>query len=236
MIDYLNRNKLIIGIILTTIVLLVGGIILFSAPGTKLPQKKVSEELLVPPNATITSGINKDGVYLPASATATLSLVEFGDYECPACGTYNPLVKQLLTEFSGKINFVFRNYPLPQHKNAMITSYAAEAAGLQGKYWQMHDKIFETQNDWANLTDPKNTLITYAKDLGLDVNLFTTDLDSSFVKNKVQGDYNDGNTVGLSQTPTFYLNGGGMALTGTYEQLKNVIQDNLAAKPTPTKK
>jgi len=184
---------------------------------------KVDTSKLVSPNSYITSGFS-DGNYLPATPSATTTLVEFGDYECPACGVYAPYVKQLLTDFSGKINFVFRNYPLSQHSNALVSAYAVEAAGLQGKYWQMHEKIYATQNDWVNLGDPKSVFVSDAKELGLDTNKFSTDMNSSQVKDIVQADVNDGNTVGLTETPTFYLNNLKINLTGSYDQFKSLIQ------------
>ena len=226
--DFFARNKAFLIVILVTSVLLFGGIFLFTKNGTTTPSTtKVNEALLVPKDAIVTSGF-VNGAYLPASSSATLTLVEFGDDECPACGVYNPFVKQLLTDFAGKINYVFRNYPLPQHANAQVSSDAVEAAGLQGKYWQMHDRIYDTQGDWSNLTDPKDIFVGYAKDLGLNVNKFTTDLSSSKVKDLVQNDVNDGNTIGITETPTFFLNGQKIALAGTYDQLKTLVQQALA--------
>lgn len=222
--NFFNRNKVFIIVILTTVALLIGGVFLFSKNSGDSGQtgKTVNMSLLVPQNAIGTSGFS-NGIYLPASPSATVSLVEFGDYECPACGIYSPFVKQLLSDFSGKITYVFRNYPLPQHKNAPISSYAVEAAGLQGKYWQMHEKMFTTQSDWSGLTDPKESFIGYAKDLGLDINKFTADIASSTVKDKVQNDTNDGNTIGITETPTFYLNGQKITLSGSYDQFKTLV-------------
>jgi protein-disulfide isomerase len=211
-------------------IFLFGGIFLLSGKNTTNgPSNKVNASLLIPQNAIETSGF-VNGNYLAATNSATLTLVEFGDYECPACGEYNPIVKQVLTNYSGKINYVFRNYPLPQHANAPISSYAVEAAGLQGKYWQMHDKVYDTQNDWVNLPDPTNIFVGYANDLGLNINQFTKDLNSSTVKNKVQNDMNDGNTVGITETPTFFLNGIKMTLTGSYDQFKSLIDSSLISK------
>lgn len=222
--NFWQSNKSFIIIVLITIGVLFGGIFLFTKNGSSNPSTvKVNDALLIPEGAIETSGF-VNGNYLQASPSANVNLVEFGDYECPACGVYNPFVKQLLTDFPGKINFVFRNYPLPQHTNAPISSYAVEAAGLQGKYWQMHDKVYETQADWANLTNPQDIFTGYAKDLGLNVNQFTSDITSSKVKSKVQNDMNDGNTIGISETPTFYLNGQKIALAGSYDQLKSLVE------------
>jgi len=222
--DFFQKNKTFIIIGLITLIIFVGGIFLFSGGGnTNVSTKVVNSSLLVPQNAIITSGF-ANGNYLPASSSATVTLVEFGDYECPACGVYSPFVKQLLTEFAGKINYLFRNYPLAQHKNASISSYAVEAAGLQGMYWQMHERVYTTQGDWSSLSDPTSVFTGYAKDLGLDINKFSADMNSSVVKDKVQNDLNDGNTIGITETPTFYLNGQKSTLTGSYDQLKGLVQ------------
>jgi len=222
--DFFARNKGFIAVIIGTLILILGGVFLFSKGGSPgISGNKVSSSLLVPSNAIETSGF-ANGSYMPASSSATATLVEFGDYECPACAVYSPLVKQLLTDFAGKIGFVFRNYPLPQHANALISSYAVEAAGLQGKYWQMHDKIYETQNDWVNLSDPKDIFIGYAKDLGLNVDQFISDLSSSGIKDKVQNDLSDVNAIGINETPTFYLNGKKITLTENYNELKSLVQ------------
>jgi protein-disulfide isomerase len=228
--EFFSKNKVFIIVVATTVILMVGGVFLFSGKTTtNVSTGKVNTSLLIPQGAIETSGI-VNGNYLAASPSATVTLVEFGDYECPACGTYNPIVKQALTDFAGKIVYVFRNYPLPQHANAQISSDAVEAAGLQGKFWQMHDKVYDTQNDWANLSDPTSVFVGYAKDLGLDTNQFTKDLSSSAIKNKVQNDTNDGNTIGITETPTFYLNGQKMTLTGTYNQFKSLINSALTNK------
>jgi protein-disulfide isomerase len=229
MFDFLKRNKVFIIVVIATLVLLLGGIFLFTKNSGNPNQATVNSSLLMPQNAVETSGI-VNGNYLPATPSATVTLVEFGDYECPACGAYHPLVKQALTDLAGKFNFVFRNFPLTQHANAPISSYAVEAAALQGKFWQMHDKIYETQNDWSNSTDARSIFIGYAKDLGLDVTKFTSDIDSAAVKNKVQSDLNDGLTIGINQTPTFYLNGQMLNLTGSANEIEQDVQNALGGK------
>ena len=224
----LKDKGLIIGIAVT-LILIVGGVLLMSkgSSSSSTTSTKVDSSILVPNGDYETSGF-ENGSYLSASTSAKVTFVEFGDYECPACGTYAPFIKQLLTDFPGQVNFVFRNYPLSQHTNAPISSYAAEAAGLQGKFWQMHDKLYETQNDWSSASDPESVFITYAQSLGLDVNRFKADIASSTVKNKVQSDTNDGNTVALTETPTFYINGVKVEnLTGSYSDLKSLVSAQL---------
>ncbi len=223
---FLDRNKGFLIASVATLALIFGGVALLSKNGNGSPAVsggKVNSSILTPQGAEETSGI-VNGQYLPASSSATVTLVEFGDYECPACGFYQAFVKELLTDEAGKINYVFRNYPLPQHTNAPISSYAAVAAGLQGKFWQMHDKLYATQNDWTNSKDARDVFIGYAKDLGLNVDQFTKDLDSSKVKNIVSNDTADGNTVGLTETPTFYLNGQKIQqLPSDYNSFKAIV-------------
>ena len=224
--DFFKRNKAFILVLVGTFVLLLGGILLFTKDNSSVSTKTVSSSILVPQASYQTSGF-VNGTYLPASASAKVTFVEFGDYECPACAIYNPYIKQLLSEFAGQITYVFRNYPLPQHKNAPISSFAAESAGLQGKYWEMHEKIFASQNDWANLSDPTDVFVGFAQELELDTAKFLTDLSSDEVKNKVKNDTNDGNAVGLTETPTFYINGQKVSLTGSFDQLKSIIESEI---------
>jgi protein-disulfide isomerase len=225
--DFWLKNRAFIVILAATAVLLVGGVFLFTRGGNSgITEGEIDKSLLVPTGAEVTSGI-VNGEYLPASPSANVTLVEFSDYQCPACGAYHPLVKQLLSDFAGKLSFVFRNYPLSYHPDALAACLAVEAAGLQGKYWQMHDKIFETQATWSTSTNAKEVFLDYAKDLGLDVDKFAQDLESTTVKNKVESDYNDGVKIGISETPTFYLNGQKLMLTGSADDLKAAIQNSL---------
>lgn len=188
---------------------------------------KIDSSILVPSGVYETSGLI-NGSYLSASPSATVTLVEFGDYVCPACGDVAPYVKQVLSDFPGKVNYVFRNYPLSYHTNAPLASYAAEAAGLQGKYFEMHDLLYSTQDAWSNLPDPTSVFIGYAKDLGLNTDKFTSDMNSRNVKDLVQRDMNDGKTVALTETPTFYINGTKVKLSGDPNQLRDLIQAELA--------
>ncbi len=224
--DFILRNKIILIVLAATFVLVVGGVLLLGKPTNSTQSTNINSSVLVPEGVYQTTGF-VDGKYLAASASAKITLVEFGDYVCPACGTYEPIIKKLLSDHAGKINYVFRNYPLSYHTNAIPASYAVEAAGLQGKYWEMHEKIFTTQNEWSSLSDPVGVFVEYARDLGLDIDKFSSDMNSQTIKDKVQRDYNDGNTVGLTETPTFYINGVKAELTGDPDRLENLIRADL---------
>ena len=225
--DFLNQNKIFIGLVFGTLILLFGGVFLFSRGGSTVTEgNQVNSTFLEPAGKQKTGGI-VNGNYVSASESAGITLVEFGDYQCPACGIYNPLVKQVLTEFAGKIAFASKNFPLAQHKNAPISSFSAEAAGFQGKFWQMHDKLYENQNSWSASSDAKTIFIGYATDLGLNVDQFKLDIDSQKVKDIVASDYADGNTIGINSTPTFYLNGVKMDNPANIEDFRKTIESVL---------
>lgn len=161
-------------------------------------------------------------------ATAKAVLIEYSDFQCPSCALSHPIVKQVQAEFKDKLAFVYRYFPLSMiHKNAMPSSIAAEAAGKQGKFWEMHDMLFEKQRDWSEEIDTKNTFIGYAKTLGLDVNKFTTDLDSPEIKNKIEASFKEGSAIGVAGTPTFYLNGKKMQASLSFEEFKAEIAKNI---------
>jgi protein-disulfide isomerase len=219
MLNFISRNKAFLGIVLATFVLIFGGVFLFSKGGTSTNSIKVSDEVLTPQDS-----------YRFVNSETPVMLTEFGDFQCPACGLYQVLVKKLLADFPGKLNFVFRHFPLSQHPNAPISSYAAEAAGLQGKFWEMYDKIYETQSSWSGSPEARSIFLGYARDLGLDMNKFTADLDSQAVKDKVARDTNDGNLLRIDSTPTFYLNGVKITPPGSYDGFKKLIEEAIPSK------
>jgi protein-disulfide isomerase len=155
-------------------------------------------------------------------------LVEFGDFECPSCATYHLIIKKLMENYKENLTFVFRNFPLDQHKNALLSAYAAEAARLQNKYWEMHYILYEKQDEWASLENPNETFLGYAKDIGLDINKFNTDKVSDAVKNKVSSDSADGNLVNITSTPTFFLNSERLGYPKNYEEFEALIKKVVA--------
>jgi len=137
-------------------------------------------------------------------------LIEYGDYQCPSCGGAHPNVNALMEEYNDDVTFIFRNFPLTAiHPNARAAAAVAESAGLQGKFWEMHDKLYETQSDWSNLDATQRTSVfeSYARDLDLDIAKFNEDLAAKPVNQKINFDLALGKQSGASATPTFYLNG-----------------------------
>ncbi len=137
-----------------------------------------------------------------------MTLVEFSDFQCPACGVYYPIVTQVVKDFKDNLTFVYRNFPLTDlHPNAQLAAQAAEAAGIQGKYWEMHDLLFTKQSDWSASSTARDIFTQYAQTLGINMDQFKKDIDSDTVKNKIAEDVGDGNALGITGTPTFFLNG-----------------------------
>jgi protein-disulfide isomerase len=173
------------------------------------------------------------------TGSGAIQLVEFGDFQCPACGAAYPNVERLMKDYDGKITLYFRNFPLTQiHKNASAGANAAEAAGDQGKFWEMYHKLYENQTVWANLPDPTATFVEYAKALSLDEGKFTSALSSKEFQPLIDQDLADGNAVGVNATPTFYFNGEKFTGKSSYEELKakvdSLLGDSASAAPTAT--
>jgi protein-disulfide isomerase len=149
----------------------------------------------------------------PAAATkqkspvAKTQIVIYTDYQCPACRRFNPILKRVQAKYGSSLKVTYRNYPLPIHKNAQIAAYAAEAAALQGRLNQMHDKLYDDQASWAYSSNPVPALTNLAKSLGLDTSKFVQDLNSSAVKSKVAADMRLAQAAGVTETPTVVFNG-----------------------------
>jgi len=169
--------------------------------------------------------------HMKGNPESAITLVEYSDFQCPACKSYYPIVEKLMDGYGSKIRFVYRHFPLPQHTNARPTAIAAEAAGLQGKFWEMHKVIFDHQDEWSPLADPRDTLLSYAEALGLDKEKFLQDFDSSDLKKKVEDDLQGGIRSRVRATPTFFLNGAAMVNPRSYDEFKRAI--DAAITPTP---
>lgn len=153
--------------------------------------------------------------HVEGKGTSGVTLVEYGDYECPICENYYLPLKQAVARYNDQIHFQFRNLPLTAiHQNAFAGARAAEAASLQGKFWQMHDKLYENQNAWVSSSSPIDQFTQYAQQIGLDVNKFKSDYSSSQVNDSINADLAAFKKTGQEQaTPTFFLDGKYLANT-----------------------
>lgn len=209
--------KVLTSIGIITIAFLLGAVFFFSNSNSpnKNEQKTVDNNLLIKENSSKI-----------ATDSAKVTIVEFGDYQCPACKAAFPIVKQILNDYSGRVNFVFRHFPLPQHKNGFIASEAVEAAGEQGKYWEMHNLMYENQQEWEESNNPIDIFLKYATKLNLNPDQFKSSITQGKYKQKINDDKGDGVKLGVNSTPTFYING--EKLNGfSYNEFKRLIDSNL---------
>lgn len=211
-------------IAIVVIVLILVGVFAFTASGGNNSSNKLT------PTEHI-EGEGKDGV----------TLVEYGDYECPYCGEYYSTVKQVVAMYNTQITFQFRNFPLTSiHPNAFAGARAAEAAGLMGKFWQMHDLLYqenqiyydsdETNPTWIGTSNPEPVFVQYAKSLGLNTQKFEQLYSSDQVNNLIVADENAGNSLGIDATPTFFLDGKQIQVDNTVQAFETLINAAIAQK------
>jgi protein-disulfide isomerase len=145
--------------------------------------------------------------YSRGTQTARVTVEEFSDFQCPACGVLEPGLRRVMKDYEDRVQFIFRNYPLQMHKYAFLAARAAEAAGLQGKFWEMHDMLYDNQKEWSDSMEPRVQFDSYATRLGLDVQRFKQDMERQDLAERVKADLLRGNSLGVKGTPTVYLNG-----------------------------
>ncbi|KAA5835037.1 thioredoxin domain-containing protein [Saccharopolyspora hirsuta] len=172
--------------------------------------------------------VREDSHHLSTAADGEVTLVEFLDFECEACGAVYPAMEQLRADYGGRINYVVRYFPVPSHRNADLAARAAEAAAAQGKFEQMYRALFDNQRAWGEKQESQEAVfLGYARDIGLDVARFQADLNSPETAARVRKDWNDGLAVGVDGTPTFFLNGTRFT-PNSYQDLTDAIDAALA--------
>ncbi len=214
-----KEAKILIAI---AVVVVIGGVLLafFANPQPKTPGEVIDSKNLVRSNN-----------YMTGSKDAKVTIVEFGDYQCPACGAAEPIVKEVLADYKDNpnVNFVFRNFPLDSiHPNAHISSEAAEAAGAQGKFWEMNNMLYEHQSEWTESPDPLPIFVGYAAALGLDTGKFKSEVESRRYADVIAADVQDGTNATVNSTPTFFINGVKYNKVLPKDEFKKLIDEQLA--------
>lgn len=217
----MNKNTVIVSI--ASIIAIFGFLYLvYSATNKPETSNKVYTEV---------TKINSDD-HIKWSPNKKHILVEYGDYQCPACKSYFTIISQIeasgsgMTNVTKNITFVYRNYPLTNlHQHAMEAAQAAEAAGRQKKYYEMGDTLYKNQEKWADLATATDYFTALAKELKLDVDKFKSDMNSSGVKEKIQKDMASGNSVTVQGTPTFYLDGKKLENISSFDEFKKILSD-----------
>lgn len=156
--------------------------------------------------------------HIQGNPAGSVELVEYGDYQCPHCGEAYTAIKSIQARMGNKLKFVFRNFPLSEiHQRATHAALAAEAAGCQGKFWEMHDILYENQR---NLLD--EDLMRYAEQLQLDMKKFQADFRNREYKERVEADFESGVRSGVNATPSFFING--VKHEGSFEELVDHLE------------
>ncbi|GAC1446265.1 MAG: hypothetical protein NVSMB56_03320 [Pyrinomonadaceae bacterium] len=146
--------------------------------------------------------------HVRGNPNAIVLIEEFSDFQCPSCGRAAPVLKKIESDYGSRIQVIFRNRPLTDlHKNALVAAHAAEAAGLQNAFWEMHDVLYEKQAEWSNAFDPRILFRDYATQLGLDSERLLRDMDSTQISNRILADGKRADASRVNGTPTFYING-----------------------------
>lgn len=180
-------------IILAVLFAVFAGFIIFSKRGNK---------------SSNTDSSTQASQHIQGSGNKSVVFLEYGDFQCPYCADYFPIVEQVRQHYGDDITFQFRNFPLVNlHQNAMAASRAAEAANKQGKFWEMYTLLYERQKSWDNSSDPTKIFEAYAAELGLDINQFNADYNSAEVSAIINADVKAGQALDLTSTPTFFING-----------------------------
>ena len=221
----MNKTSWIIFTIVTVGVL---GILIIFSKSSELNVSKVDINAIQIANKQ--NGNIADHTF--GDSTSKVTLIEYGDFQCPPCREAYPRIKTITNQYKNQLRFVFRNFPIPtSHPNARAAAGAAEAAGLQGKYWEMHDEIYNTQSDWSNLssTDRTNFFSNHANKFGFDLAKFNTDMASKSVSDKINYDLAIGKKAGVDATPSFYLDGVHLStdVWGDENNLKDAINAEL---------
>jgi protein-disulfide isomerase len=172
--------------------------------------------------------VRDDSHVLGEEGSSDVTFVEFLDFECEACGAAYPIVEDLREKYAGEVTFVIRYFPLPGHVNSGAAARAGESAARQGELEAMYSKMYETQAEWGESQEPKDELFrTYAEDLGLDMDQYDADVASEDVADRVARDVADGESLGVSGTPTFFVDGE-LFQPRTVEDFTAVIDEALA--------
>jgi protein-disulfide isomerase len=171
-----------------------------------------------------------DPAHTLGPANAPVQLEEFGDFQCPPCGMFHPILEQMHEEFGDRLRITFREYPLPSHQHALAAASAAEAAGIQGKFWEMHDLLYEHQNDWKDQFDVRQIFEGYAKQAGVDVERYKRDMEGDLVAQRIFQDGRRGHSLGVGGTPTVFINDREVPFENlAADKLRLVIQKELQA-------
>ncbi|MEO8439209.1 MAG: thioredoxin domain-containing protein [Spartobacteria bacterium] len=194
-----------------------------TAAPSAIPNAAGPPLVLAPPDEKGDASVHARG---PHDAPVTLEV--YGDFQCPSCATASAMIDDLQKEYNGQVRVVFREFPLAMHKHAVEAAMAAEAAGLQGHFWEMHDTLYQYQSVWSRTSDVSRLFTAYAESMGLDLDQFRADSKSPEIQARVMSDGDGGVARGVQNTPTIFVNGNEAKAAFNRERLKAAIDAALA--------
>jgi Na+:H+ antiporter, NhaA family len=214
------------------IVLAVG--LLTLGGGTLLYRAKLLAAATAAKNFKAAEADKAKALHVRGEATAPVTLEEFGDFQCPPCGTLAGGLKQLEKDYGDRLRVIFYEFPLVVHEHAREAAFAAEAAGLQNHFWEMHDLLYQEQANWSKGTDVRAMFKAYAGTLGLEVDRFLRDMESAEVKARVASEQKLGTSRGVESTPTVFINNERVPVPSLNpDGLRTIIDKALKEKPAP---
>jgi protein-disulfide isomerase len=174
--------------------------------GAMLYRAKVPHPLTIPEDKSLSGKGDAESMHIRGNANAPVTLEEFGDFQCPPCGSIAGFLDELVKEYDPRLRIVFRNYPLENHQHARDAALAAEAAGLQGRFWEMHDVLYREQAIWSKADNPRELFDSYAGMIGLNLDQFKKDMEGGKARARVDSDRERADSLGVQMTPTVFIN------------------------------
>jgi protein-disulfide isomerase len=211
--------------------IIVGGIALVTlASGAMLYWAKRPQLLTIPADKTMSGKGDAESMHIRGNPDAPVTLEEFGDFQCPPCAGIAGFLDALEKEYHPRLRIVFRNFPLPVHKHARDAALAAEAAGLQGRYWEMHDVLYREQAVWSKADSVHELFESYAGVLGINLDRFKKDMKGDDARKQVDFEQARGNSLGVKSTPTIFVNNHQVRFPLTAESVHEAIDSALKKK------
>jgi len=225
----MTRNTKLSLVVVAVVAAVVGILLVVNGTGRQAPSTEVASSAGSLPLEAQSLLVRPDSHRLTSAADGKVTVVEFLDLECEACGAAFPGVEQLRAEYGDRVTFVMRYFPIRSHRNAELAARAVEAAGRQGKLEPMYQLMYVNQPQWGDQqVSHRDTFLGFARQLGLEMARFESDLDSPEVADRVRRDQADGTALGVRGTPTFFINGSVFQGRPTYQGLKAAIDQELA--------
>ena len=215
-------------VFIVIVIAVIGGMVYMSNQ-SKLDVSDISDEQL----AKFIDGEDRNGNitdHIIGNKDSKVIIIEYGDYQCPGCATAAPKARAVAEKYKDNVTLIFRNFPIStSHPNARAAAAAAEAAGFQGKFWEMHDLIYTNQDAWAqsSVKDRSDVFLDYARRLELKEDQFKTDLSDTQITKKINFDVAIGRKQGVTGTPSFYINGETVQSTNDADYLENAVKEAL---------